>query len=343
MSISQWVGHNLPFTALEKNIIRMRLRAQLLRAVSEVSSEASEISRYVPNGMFLAKDLGNLLGEKNSINDHECSAWHDVVLVTRNYCDEDASEWAQNNCGQRGVLAHRAVLSARCERFRAMFHFSSLQKRRDGPKDPVPHNNASELESSGSSMSPLREELRVSGMSCAALEVLVHYLYTASLPEYLTSSQAINFNSKEPEDASEKASNSAHLLMELLFVADEFLLPQLRQDVAMALALEHHISAGVRGRDLSCNISQCPVCIDALRVAKLLGIESLRQVAARFILRNIKQILKMMQRIEVDTASSPKDTNSVNESFDSSRNVQDEGIGAFSSSSIVALALEVGT
>ena len=131
--------------------------------------------------------------------------------------------------------------------------------------------------------------------------------------------------------------------MELLFVADEFLLPQLRQDVAMALALEHHISAGVRGRDLSCNISQCPVCIDALRVAKLLGIESLRQVAARFILRNIKQILKMMQRIEVDTASSPKDTNSVNESFDSSRNVQDEGIGVFSSSSIVALALEVGT
>ena len=97
--------------------------------------------------------------------------------------------------------------------------------------------------------------------------------------------------------------------MELLFVADEFLLPQLRQDAATALTLEHHILWEYE-IEICHVIIHKSLCVLMLFESQIAWIESLRQVAARFILRNISRSSKGCS-VSVDTASSLKDTNPV--------------------------------
>jgi hypothetical protein len=170
------------------------------------------------------------------------------------------------------VSAHRSVLSARCERFRARFRFM---------RSTSSFSMASNPSTSISLPSSLTKSLEVPGISTPALSALVHFLYTARLPRNLSREQTPSSLSEPailvqaPSSLSSEAClNSTAVLLELCFAAEEFLLPQLQSDAANHLITEGYLTP-----------ASAP---DVLRLTRMLSpnprLESLRRAAARLVL-----------------------------------------------------------
>jgi len=230
------------------------------------------VSPVAPNTMLVASSFEQFRAETTSAAsggiftygcDHPPVTPCDIMLRT----DDGGS-----------VLAHRSVLSARCERFRGQFRFML---------------SSSVL--SASSSSPLQSEtpllsLEVPGVSETALAALIHFLYVGRLPQSLSvlpspPLNAASFPPSRVEDALTRA-KAPEVLLELCFVAEEFLLPQLQSDAAYFLISEGYLTP-----------SLAP---DALRLAHLLApnarLENLRIAAARCVLTCCDGALRASQK-----------------------------------------------
>ena len=114
-------------------------------------------------------------------------------------------------------------------------------------------------------------EVRLEGISGAALRVLVHFIYTGFLLSS-TSAGGWLFGSQA------QGETSSHLytacLMEVLDVAEEYLLPQLKHDAAEALA----------------DCITVERSVDILASASANGLHRLRAATRRFILEHFRAV-----------------------------------------------------
>ena len=229
---------NTYFTPGEKNIVHARFCA-LARGHSE-SGQA--LCRSLPNVRLVGESWRRYF----TGNETTGGNW-DVLLVT-----DDGSE----------VGAHRAVLAARCESFRARFRFLAQCGRLEnveGGKHGSAHEKAC-------------EKVIVPGISRAALGVMLHFIYTGSIPD------AVKLPAEEPDDAAAASAllGAGFVLAEVCFAGEEHLLPQLTGLAARAL-LENHLTPDTAP--------------EALRLAHALGLDDLRIASARFVLEHLSLIL----------------------------------------------------
>lgn len=260
-------GEHSIFDQQERRIVKRRIQAMTkAAAVDAVAATGSgpmgfeASSAWVPNCVVMCTDLAQLVVAVRGGNGGSSC---DVVLRT-----SDGGE----------VRAHRVVLSARCMKFHALFHFAEASNA------APPTSEAGRV-------------VEVDNISSDALGLMVHYLYTGELSESLggwlarfpwllcrlplltcgvaTAVLAVSTHTT-PAGLFHHVDDAVNLLMELIYFADEYMLPELRALACGALVEEYGVTAST--------------CIECLQLCGLFRLPELQEVACNFIMGHFREV-----------------------------------------------------
>ena len=228
-------------TAGERNLVLRSVR-QRARHVG-----LAEEDPLVPNRVLLSACLGSLFcpeGDPGGDSTGSQGALHgddggvrcaDVCLLT-----DDGGH----------LLAHKVILSCRCGYFEGLFRFRALSSE-SRPSTPTLGTTLGKTLDTSLGMRMM--EIQLHGVSERCLTEILHWVYTARLRPGL----------------------DAEVLMEIVFISDEYLLHQCMRDAAAVLL--GHLST--------------QTCIDVLRLGTTFALPALQIGAARFILDHFVSLI----------------------------------------------------